>query len=112
MSTKVRGIYQPSFSINQEPADQAREMIQQQVRGAALSMIQALLLEEVERLCGKSFSSQAYLDLSNLLERPKSFCTRKGERGSRAVELKLMPSPERNLVSHISVLAADSDSSA
>ena len=56
MSTKVRGNYQPSFSIVQDPADQIREMIQQQVRGAALSMIQGLLLEEVERLCGKAFS--------------------------------------------------------
>lgn len=56
MSTKVRGIYQPSFSIIQDPADQIREMIQQQVRGAALSMIQGLLLEEVERLCGQAFS--------------------------------------------------------
>jgi hypothetical protein len=31
-------------------------MIQQQVRGAALSMIQGILLEEVERLSGKAFS--------------------------------------------------------
>ena len=56
MSTKVRKIYQSSFSTIQDPADQIREMIHQQVRGAALSMIQGLLLEEVETLCGKVFS--------------------------------------------------------
>ena len=56
MSTKIRKINQPSFSIIEDPTDQIREMIHQQVRGAALAMVQGLLLEEVETLCGKAFS--------------------------------------------------------
>lgn len=56
MSTKIRKIIQHSFSVVTDSADQIREMIEQQVRGAALSMIQGLLLDEVERLCGKAFS--------------------------------------------------------
>ena len=56
MSTKNRSSHQPSLSIIQDSTDQIREMIHQQVRGAALSMIQGLLLEEVETLCGKVFS--------------------------------------------------------
>ena len=56
MSTRVRNAYQPSFSVIVDPADQIREMVHQQVRGAALSLIQGLLMEEVEVLCGKVFS--------------------------------------------------------
>jgi putative transposase len=56
MSTRIRNSYQPSFSIVTDPADQIREMVHQQVRGAALSLVQGLLMEDVEALCGKVFS--------------------------------------------------------
>jgi putative transposase len=56
MSTKVRNLYQPSLSIVEDSTDQIRQMIHQQVRGAALAMIQDLLLDEVASLCGPTFS--------------------------------------------------------
>jgi putative transposase len=56
MNTKIRNKYQSSFSSIVDPADQIRKMIHQQVRGAALSLVQGLLLEEVEALCGRAFS--------------------------------------------------------
>ncbi|MFZ9594978.1 MAG: hypothetical protein ACO3A2_02760 [Bdellovibrionia bacterium] len=56
MSTRVRSTYQPRFSQIIDPTDQIRDLIQSQVRGTALALIQGLFMEEVETLCGKVFS--------------------------------------------------------
>jgi putative transposase len=56
MSTKIHSPNQSSFFAGKDSAEQIRAIIHQQVRGAALGMIQGILLDEVERLCGKAFS--------------------------------------------------------
>jgi putative transposase len=56
MSTKIRRSDQPSLSIIQDSTEHIREMIHEQVRGAALALIQDLLLDEVAQLCGPAFS--------------------------------------------------------
>ena len=48
--------YQPSFHIVKDAYSQIREMVEGQMRGAALKLMQGLFLEEVERLCGPRFS--------------------------------------------------------
>lgn len=56
MSTKVRSNYQPSFSIVKDPLEQIREMVNQEMRGAALKLVYGLFIEETGRLCGSPFS--------------------------------------------------------
>jgi putative transposase len=55
-STEKIKEYQPSFQVVKDTYNQIREMVQGQMRGAALGLVQGLFLEEVERLCGPRFS--------------------------------------------------------
>ena len=48
--------YQRWFEIVQDSYQEIREMVQLQMRGAALKLIKGLFQEEMEELCGKPFS--------------------------------------------------------
>jgi putative transposase len=55
-STQKSKEYQPSFHIVKDAYSQIREMVEGQMRGAALKLMQGFFMEEVERLCGPKFS--------------------------------------------------------
>lgn len=48
--------FQPSFSIVRDTFGEIRELVQSQMRGAALALLQDLFREEVTELCGSPFS--------------------------------------------------------
>jgi putative transposase len=48
--------FQQSFSVVQDVQGQIREMLESQMRGSVLGMVQELFKEEVEKLCGKKHS--------------------------------------------------------
>jgi len=48
--------YQPSFEIVKSVGEQIREIVECQMRHAALNMVHELFNQEVERLCGSPFS--------------------------------------------------------
>lgn len=48
--------YQPSFEIVKSVGDQIREIVECQMRHAALNMVHELFNEEVKQLCGSRFS--------------------------------------------------------
>ncbi len=50
------GVYQPSLHVVKDAYEQIREVVQSQMRGAALAMVRNLFAEEVEGLCGPAFS--------------------------------------------------------
>ncbi len=51
--------YQPLFRVVQNIAEDIRETVHAQMRGAALHMVQSLFSEEVDRLCGARFSRKS-----------------------------------------------------
>lgn len=56
MSTKLHRQYQSSFHVIQDIQSQIREHVAQEMRGAALSLVHGLFLEEAGALCGPLFS--------------------------------------------------------
>jgi transposase-like protein len=48
--------FQQTFSVVQDVQGQIREMLESQMRGSVLGMVQELFKEEVEKLCGKKHS--------------------------------------------------------
>lgn len=58
-STDQKPQYQQSFRVIRDAQDQIREIVECQMRGAAISMIQQLFSEEVEKLCGPTFSRKS-----------------------------------------------------
>lgn len=56
MSTKVRRAFQPAFHVVQDVRSQIRERIRNEMRDSALALVHGLFMEEVEALCGPSFS--------------------------------------------------------
>jgi len=56
MSTKVRRAFQPAFSVVEDPRTQIRQLVEQQMREAALTLVHSLFFEEIESLCGRPFS--------------------------------------------------------
>ena len=54
--TSRRRSYQVSFSVVKDTFEQIREVVELQLRGSALSMLQGLFSEEVGRLCGPRYS--------------------------------------------------------
>lgn len=56
MSTRNRSNDQSSIHLIQSKTEEIREMIHQQMRGAALALIQGLFMQEVEELCGRPFT--------------------------------------------------------
>ncbi len=55
-SNQVIPGYQPSFQVVKDTYSQIREMVEQQMRGAALALVQGLFFDEVESLCGSAHS--------------------------------------------------------
>jgi hypothetical protein len=48
--------YQPTFEVVKSASEQIREIVECQMRQAALNMVYELFREEVDRICGPRFS--------------------------------------------------------
>jgi len=55
-SNQSNGAYQQSFQIVKDAYQQIREVVESQMRGAALALVQGLFAEEVQSLCGAAYS--------------------------------------------------------
>ena len=56
MSTKVRRALQPAFHVVDDVRSQIRDRVREELRDSALAFVHGLFIEEVEALCGPTFS--------------------------------------------------------